>query len=325
MKRAVEASEPPGAPNMKSQTSPNKVPSPAAVRLKDNSKPTAPQKTDIPDSVGQKESTDPVSSQRKQSTPSSNPEAAAAPMKQASPEPDKKKIQEKEQTVQEKMPDQASQPRRKQSNATPATQQGSGGFLSFGDTKGEGTKAAESVSGKMFGFGSSIFSSASTLITSAVQDQPKTTPPVSPKMSPAKESKSPTIHKVEQGKKLEQPQQTKGQPSVQPKTDETKLPASQMPEQQKKGNVKVDKAPSETLKSEATPQVSVKPDQSTCPLCKVKLNMGSKDPPNYNSCTECKITVCIQCGFNPMPAGEVCTRKQHPFDFYLNCLNPTPH
>ncbi|KAK2842186.1 hypothetical protein Q5P01_012386 [Channa striata] len=33
--------------------------------------------------------------------------------------------------------------------------------------------------------------------------------------------------------------------------------------------------------------------------------MGSKDPPNYNTCTECKTTVCHLCGFNPMPHTAV--------------------
>ncbi|KAM9753928.1 uncharacterized protein pclob isoform 7-T7 [Menidia menidia] len=297
MKRAVGAAEPPGSPAVKPQTSPSKIPSPVPVQLADHSKPAPLKKKDLQDSVEQKqEPAVSVSSQRKQSTPSNKPEAGA-PVKQASPKPDQKKLQQKEGPVPEKVQDQATQPGRKQSNATSETKQGLGGFLSFGDAKGDATKATESVSGKMLGFGSSIFSSASTLITSAVQDQPKTTPPVSPKMSPAKESKSPTTQKVEQGKKPEQLQQIKDKSSVQPKSDDTTLPASQAKEQLKKEEVKVDKVPSEAPK----PDASVKPGQSACPLCKVKLNMGSKDPPNYNSCTECKNTVCMQCGFNPMP------------------------
>ncbi|XP_054656463.1 protein piccolo isoform X2 [Dunckerocampus dactyliophorus] len=37
-----------------------------------------------------------------------------------------------------------------------------------------------------------------------------------------------------------------------------------------------------------------------CPLCKTtQLNTGSKDPPNYNNCTECKNQVCSLCGFSP--------------------------
>lgn len=174
--------------------------------------------------------------------------------------------------------------------AQPAKQE-SGGFFGFGGPKTQPTaaKPAESVTGKMFGFGSSIFSSASTLITSAVQDEPKTTPPtprkmstpsqisakttppVSPKMSPPKETKPPA-------QKSEPPQSAKTTPSAQV-TEKKALP--------------------EPLK------VAPKAKLSTCPLCKVELNVGSKEPPNYNTCTECKNTVCHLCGFNPMPHTEV--------------------
>ncbi|XP_077449624.1 protein piccolo isoform X2 [Stigmatopora argus] len=42
------------------------------------------------------------------------------------------------------------------------------------------------------------------------------------------------------------------------------------------------------------------PTKSTCPLCKTtQLNIGSKDPPNYSNCTECKNQVCSLCGFSP--------------------------
>ncbi|KAJ8003149.1 hypothetical protein DPEC_G00166380 [Dallia pectoralis] len=176
-------------------------------------------------------------------------------------------------------------------SSTQAPKQESGGFLGFGGPKSQPatSKPEESVSGKMFGFGSSIFSSASTLITSAVQDQPRTTPPASPKMSagahaspkipPAKETKPPAARKVEE-MVAEKPQQSNVPPTVQ---------------------AKVDKLPSEPSNGAASSQPVPKANQSTCPLCKVELNMGSKDPPNYNTCTECKNMVCNLCGFNPMP------------------------
>ncbi|XP_067447739.1 protein bassoon-like [Thunnus thynnus] len=44
----------------------------------------------------------------------------------------------------------------------------------------------------------------------------------------------------------------------------------------------------------------VKP-KVNCPLCKTELNIGSSDPPNYNSCTQCHSQVCNLCGFNPTP------------------------
>lgn len=288
MKRAIGASEPHGPPSVKSQpqsqTSPSKVPLPATVQLKDSSKPTTPQKKDSPSPVVQKrEASQPASPQIKQSLPSmqtGKPEGVAVPLKEASPTL-LKKTNEGHKTGPGKAVDPLTQPGHKQSNATTPTKQDPGGFFGFGGPKSQpdAAKPSETVSGKMFGFGSSIFSSASTLITSAVQEPSKTTPPVSPKMSHAKE-KSPAAQTVEQQKKTVKPQQTKPSSSEQ---------------------VKVDTAPSEPSTAPAVPQKTDKPGQSTCPLCKIKLNMGSKDLPNFNTCTECKNTVCNQCGFNPMP------------------------
>lgn len=173
----------------------------------------------------------------------------------------------------------------------------SGGFFGFGGPKTQPTAAqsAGSVTGKMFGFGSSFLSSASTLLTSAVQDEPKTTPPTprkmstsahvspnvtppaSPKTLPTKDLKSPALLKMDE-KKPEDPQQT-------PTT----------------AQARVDKAASETTKAPTVTQDAPKADVSICPLCKVNLTLDSKDLPNYNTCTQCKKTVCNQCGFNPMP------------------------
>lgn len=172
--------------------------------------------------------------------------------------------------------DQTNQNANKQSSGAPAQQKESGGLFGLGAAKAEATKTEESVTGKMFGFGSSLFSSASTLIASAVQDDPKATPPVSPKMAPAKESKAPVVPRPEQNMKQAEPKQTSAPPA---------------------GQVKMASGPSQTRKDAA----ASKERPSACPLCATVLNVGSKDPPNYNMCTECKSTVCNQCGFNPMP------------------------
>lgn len=209
-------------------------------------------------------------------------EAAKEPesQKQASPAPVQKMTPETQRTLRSQKPDQTSQTGPKQSSATPAPQQESGGLFGFGSAKTGAAKPEESVTGKMFGFGSSIFSSASTLMSSAVHDNPKTTPPVSPKMQSTKEAKPPPVKMSVQDKKQDQPHQAKAHPA---------------------GQEKVDKAPSETPTIAVASRSAPTPGQSTCPLCKVVLNMGTKDPPNYNTCTECKSTVCNQCGFNPMP------------------------
>lgn len=189
--------------------------------------------------------------------------------KQASPAATQKVQPKTERTEKPQKTDHTNQNANKHSSVNPAPRKESGGLFGLGAAKPEATKAEESVTGKMFGFGSSIFSSASTLIVSAVQDDPKTTPPVSPKMAPAKESKGPVVPQPEQDKKQAEPTQIRASPARQ---------------------VKMANGPTQTQK-----------DTAACPLCKTVLNMGSKDPPNYNSCTECKSTVCNQCGFNPMP------------------------
>uniref|UniRef100_A0A3B4FIG6 Protein piccolo-like n=1 Tax=Pundamilia nyererei TaxID=303518 RepID=A0A3B4FIG6_9CICH len=166
--------------------------------------------------------------------------------------------------------------------AQPAKQE-SGGFFGFGAPKPTVPKPAESVTGKMFGFGSSILSSASTLITSAVQDEPKVTPPTPRKMSTTT-SVSP-----------------KPTPPVSPKmppVKDSKPPATQTPDP-------LQQAKATPLAQDKVLQVAPKESLSTCLLCKVKLNVGTKEPPNYNTCTECKNIVCNLCGFNPMPHTAV--------------------
>lgn len=182
----------------------------------------------------------------------------------------------------------------------PATQppkQQSGGFFGFGSPKTQPAKPSESVKGKMLGFGSSIFSSASTLITSAVQDEPKTTPPTPRKMSTPAQDPAKTTPPVSPAKKTEIPPQAK---------------AAQLEK------VKEEKGQPEP------PKVATKDRLSNCPLCKVELNIGTKDPPNYNNCTQCKNTVCNRCGFNPMPhTGAVSPIKQiHMFIFYFLYFSP---
>lgn len=211
----------------------------------------------------------PGSPQRKASTPAAQAAKAGASegsqsSRQPSPAPVQKTQQESQKTGPQKQLEQKSQTGQKQGNVTAASQQESGGLFGIGGLKSQSdaAKPAESVTGKMFGFGSSIFSSASTLISSTVQDEPKTTPPISPKISGAKDSKLPTTKNKDQEVKSEQPQQTKGPPVVS------------------------------------------KAGLSTCPLCKLELNVGSKDPPNYNTCTECRNTVCNQCGFSSMPNAK---------------------
>ncbi|XP_043831244.1 protein bassoon [Dromiciops gliroides] len=57
---------------------------------------------------------------------------------------------------------------------------------------------------------------------------------------------------------------------------------------------------------QAAPKAVPKPkevpkEKVTCPLCQAELNVGSREPSNYNTCTTCKLQVCNLCGFNPTP------------------------
>ncbi len=287
MQRALGASEPPGTPMLKLQASPNKVTAPANALKKETPPLDKPQMKDIPTPAESKikDTSAPGSPQRKPSMPAeqlAKAEIMKGPesQKQVIPAPGQKTPQEGRKTGSQRPPDQTSQTGRKQSNTTSTTQEESGGFFGSGGPKPQhdAAKPAESLGGKMFGFGSSIFSSASTLINSAVQDDSKTTPPVSPKASAAKVTKSPLVQ--HQQEKLEQVKQPKTSPFLQAKEGKT---------------------PSEPSKDTAASPAVPKAGQSTCPLCKVELNFGSKEPPNYNKCTECMNTVCNQCGFNPMP------------------------
>lgn len=190
-------------------------------------------------------------------------------------------------------------------SVTQPPNQESGGFFSSSSPTSQlaTSKTAEAVTGKMLGFGSSLFSSASTLITSAVQES-RTTPPNSRKMSaPAQISEKVSASKI----------LPKSSPPVSPKrmlSKETKPPTAQTllteKDQEKPLQAKVT-MPAKTktergLSEPGGPDVALGVGKSTCPLCKADLNVGSKDHANYSTCTECKTLVCSKCGFSPMPS-----------------------
>ncbi|KAF5901453.1 protein piccolo isoform X5, partial [Clarias magur] len=140
------------------------------------------------------------------------------------------------------------------------------------------SQATDGVSGKMFGFGSSILSSATNIITGEEPKSPPGSLPDSPIGSGVKSSPG-------------SPQDSESTPDTPPVY--SKDAASPKPGSTD-GKAIADK-PSETTKTR-DPQTT-----SNCPLCKVELNMGIGDVSNYSICTECQKTVCNLCGFNPMP------------------------
>lgn len=292
MQRALGASEPPGTPAMNLQASSNRVSTPGSAPKKEPSQLDQSQKKNISTGAESKasESPLPAAPQKKQTTAEKQPKdeldkgpegpgpgsktqekTGQKPAEQTDQKPPEKKDQKPpEKTNQkpaekkgqkppekidqkppektgQKPPDQTHQAELKKIRRTSAAPEESKGFFGFGgaNPQQDTAKPAESLGGKMFGLGSSIFSSASTLINSAVQDEQN-------------------LHM----------------------TKETPPRSSPLPQTEK------------ASKDAASP---VPPKVSTCPLCKVKLNFGSKEPPNYKNCTECQKTVCVQCGFNPAP------------------------
>jgi len=188
----------------------------------------------------------------------------------------------------------------------------SGSFLSFGGPKSQrvAPRTTEVVTGKVLG---SLFSSASTLITSAVQEDTRTTPSAR-KMSAPQVSDRTSEISSKSSPQLSRRRNSlmEGRANQMQRTHLEKTPDQAL----SSGQGKVDKDPLGLAKPEAS-QVAPKVGQSTCPLCKVDLNMDSKNIPNYNTCTDCKTNVCNKCGFSPMPNATEVIKRQTYMYMYL--------
>lgn len=152
----------------------------------------------------------------------------------------------------------------------------------------ESTKPPATAS-QMFSFGSSLLSSATSLVTGE-DDNAVNSPPGSPPDSPADSGP---------GSPPDSPLSAPGTPPDSDSAPETppaktkKPPRTTMELEGKDPGSKPVPAPATATKE-------------NCPLCNVELNVGSADTPNYSLCTECRKTVCNLCGFNPAPhLGEV--------------------
>lgn len=197
----------------------------------------------------------------------------------------------------------------KPSESTTGKLFGFGGLTETARSRSPSPQSVSAVSGKVLGFGSSIFSSASNLISSAVQDEPSTTPPTSRKASIVSQTSAKTTP----------PTSRKGSAVAQAssKIGDTKPHAGEDAEKpvEKKAEIKQVTAPKPPQKP------APEEGKTNCPLCKVELNIGSKDGKNFNTCTECKTTVCSQCGFNPVPHQSVVSYLTSTF----NTLRPMYH
>lgn len=177
------------------------------------------------------------------------------------------------------------------------------------------TAKPPAAASQMFGFGSSILSSATNLMTTDSVDSvdekagspadspagsPAGSPPDSPFSAPGSPPSSPP----------DSPFSAPGSPpdSDSPDTPPASKKAPKRAVSLLKDQKSIEAEPSaEPLKAGEPPTPAPGSGaQENCPLCKVELNVGSADPPNYSNCTECKKSVCNLCGFNPAPhLGEV--------------------
>lgn len=126
-----------------------------------------------------------------------------------------------------------------------------------------------------------------------------------------------------QGTKQGAPLQQKGGLPPQQQQQQQQGPGKPGPKQQvPQGPGAHPEAPGKTA-GPPIKQGTGKPAAGICPLCKTtQLNVGSKDPPNYNNCTECKNQVCSLCGFSP-PDSAV----RHDcsfFSFFINFFSSNP-
>ncbi|XP_059844467.1 protein piccolo [Hypanus sabinus] len=162
------------------------------------------------------------------------------------------------------------------------------------------TTPQESVTGRLFGFGASLFSQASTLISAAPPppEQHKPGPKQQPAPpAPAASSTAQKSLKPDTGKREIKPQAAE---KSEQKATVTAQGAKETGPAKKDATVKQTTEVSAKGLKAMEPKMGT-PYESTCPLCKTVLNIGSSTAPNYNTCTECKAIVCNLCGFNPMP------------------------
>ncbi|XP_016058215.1 PREDICTED: protein bassoon [Miniopterus natalensis] len=166
---------------------------------------------------------------------------------------------------------------------------------------GAAEQTQEGLTGKLFGLGASLLTQASTLMS--VQPEADTQGQPAPSKGPPKIVFSDASKEAgprppgsgpgpgpAPGAKAEPAARTGpvSGPGAQARTGGTSSPKPGRAEHQA------------VSKAAAKPKTMPK-EKATCPLCQAELNVGSKGPANYNTCTTCKLQVCNLCGFNPTP------------------------
>ncbi len=163
---------------------------------------------------------------------------------------------------------------------------------------------------KLFGFGASLLNQASTLIS--VDPLPGSSPHPSPARNQSALGTKVIFSDANTG---DSAKATAGPPgTVKTGPGEVTFPKGpgaplQKQPLQQQSPVHPQKGPKQQqspahhqtpLKQPPPQLVSQKPDVP-CPLCKTAFNVGTTEPPNYRSCTQCHTEVCNLCGFNPTP------------------------
>lgn len=291
MQRALGGAEPPGNPIMKLPSQPSKAPTPSHPPGTERLSPAL--KKDTP--------------QHKGSALSAN--------------------QQTKTLEHQKAPQQSSSTAVKQANAAAPSQlkpsqqktakESESGFFGFGfvGARSRSPSPQPAVSERVLGFGSSFLSSASNLISSAVQDEPSTTPPTSRKGSAVSQTSAKAVTTPPASQKASEPSKD----SLQPQKQEEKKPEQKKREETQPTKAAVAQTKNQSASSQPPKVNPVSPIAlpKACPICKVDLK---KDPPNYSACTECKSTVCNQCGFNPTPHQSEVSETDR-----LHCVPVSPH
>ncbi|KAJ8257529.1 hypothetical protein GJAV_G00186570, partial [Gymnothorax javanicus] len=147
---------------------------------------------------------------------------------------------------------------------------------------------------KLFGFGASLLNQASTLIS--VDPLQGSQPQQSPARGP------PKVVFSDANSKGSKPQGSTAVPGAGPGKPGGGMfqmgphaPPQQQPQQHKQPQ------PQQSRREPIHKPPEPEKPKVNCPLCKTELNIGSSQPPNYNSCTQCNTQVCNLCGFNPTP------------------------
>ncbi|XP_042618857.1 protein bassoon-like isoform X2 [Cyprinus carpio] len=171
---------------------------------------------------------------------------------------------------------------------------------------------------KLFGFGASLLNQASTLIS--VDPLPGSSPHHSPARNQSAQGTKVIFSDANDGASAKT---TAGPPDTVKTGPGPGAPLHKQPlQQQSPVHHQKQQSPKhhQTIPQQLPPlkqpppqPVSQKPDV-TCPLCKTVFNVGTTEPPNYKSCTQCHTEVCNLCGFNPTP--HVLEKKEW---LCLNC------